>query len=81
MRHIRAASISGYRVNPESNARKMQAAPQAERFTVVVDGEAYGPFAYVQIAPCFPPGGNEVRAAHRESPRQRWPLCSSLAGP
>jgi len=69
LRHIKAASITaGASAAPTAaadggktpRATTRPAASNGERFVMLVDGEPYGPFACVQIAPCVPPGGKEA---------------------
>lgn len=57
LRYVKTASISAGPVS--SMPSTPRSAPGQERFGLLVDGEYYGPFAQVRVAPCVVPGEAE----------------------
>jgi hypothetical protein len=62
LRYIVSATISAGRDASSDGAAPPptpRGGPRNERFGLLVDGEYYGPFAHVQVAPCVVPGSAE----------------------
>ena len=63
LRHVMRAKISCGAAalgDVKSPATPRAKAAAAERFSILVDGEWYGPFAHVELAPCVRPGSSEA---------------------
>ena len=81
LRYVRSASVSvgaAAAAGGEGGTSKGKT-PRftSDRFSVVVDGETYGPFAFVVLTPCVRPGGSEVRTS--AEPRARAAMCLGTA--
>ena len=65
LRYVKTATVSAGRdlAGADSTTPRLQTRPGSagmERFGLLVDGEYYGPFAYVHISQCVVPGSSEA---------------------
>jgi len=63
LRFVKTATVTAGSTTASDNARatRQKSVPPSavERFSLLVDGDFYGPFAHIQITPCILPGGRE----------------------
>ena len=84
LRYIRTATVTAG-TSVESPTRSGPSKPRSgthsamERFSLLIDGEVYGPYAHVKLTPCMCPGELEVRDTRRQA-LHAWPTpaCHSL---